>query len=54
MSYKQGFEDALELCISETDQSENKDKALAKMTEFLGLVKGDKLERLKEMLWTAK
>jgi hypothetical protein len=50
-SYRHGFEAALELCIAETTEAETKEKALAKMTEFLGLVKGDKMERLREMLW---
>jgi predicted RNase H-like HicB family nuclease len=53
-SYRVGFEAALELCITETAQADSKEKALAKMTEFLGLVKDDKMERLKEMLWMVK
>lgn len=53
-SYRIGFEAAIELCMAETLQSESKKKALAKMAEFLGLVKDDKVERLKEMLWNIK
>ena len=40
--------------MSETIESESKEKALAKMAEFLGLVKEDKMERLREMLWKVK
>jgi hypothetical protein len=53
-SYRVGFEAALELCMAETSQSESRAGALAKMAEFLGLVKEDKIERLKEMLWNIK
>jgi hypothetical protein len=53
-SYRVGFEAALELCITETAKAGSKEKALAKMTEFLGLVKDDKMERLREMLWKVK
>jgi hypothetical protein len=53
-SYRHGFEAALELCITETTEAKTKEKALAKMAEFLGLVKEDKMERLREMLWKVK
>jgi hypothetical protein len=53
-SYRVGFEAAIELCIAETMQSDSRERALAKMAEFLGLVKEDKVERLKEMLWNIK
>jgi ribosome assembly protein YihI (activator of Der GTPase) len=53
-SYRVGFEAAIELCITETVEADSKEKALSKMYEFLGLVKDDKLERLKEMLWHIK
>jgi hypothetical protein len=53
-SYRHGFEAALELCIFETTEATTKEKAVTKMTEFLGLVKEDKMERLREMLWKVK
>jgi hypothetical protein len=54
MSYRNGFEDAVELCIAETEQSETKEVAISRMKEFIELVKTDKLYRLKEMLWQIK
>lgn len=53
-SYRVGFEAALDLCIAEVRQSETKEIALAKMFEFLNLVKDDKIDRVKEMLWNIK
>lgn len=53
-SYRHGFEAALELCITEVSEADTREKALVKMTEFLQLVKEDKIERLKEMLWCIK
>jgi hypothetical protein len=54
MSYRDGFEDAVELCINETAQAETKDKAISRMQEFIELVKHDKICRIKEMLWQIK
>lgn len=54
MSYREGFEDAVELCLNEATQSETKDVAISRMQEFLELVKTDKMHRLKEMLWQIK
>ena len=51
MSYAQGFEDAVELCIAEMEDAESKEKALNKMNEILVLVKENKFQRLKRMLW---
>lgn len=51
MSYTQGFEDAVELCIAETEDAESKKKAVKKMNNILVLVKENKFERLKRMLW---
>jgi hypothetical protein len=53
-SYRIGFEAALDLCIAEVRQSESREVALAKLFEFRDLVKDDKIERVKEMLWNIK
>ena len=50
MSYQQGFEDAVELCIAETEDCCDRIKALEKMKDLLVLVKEDKFDRLKKML----
>lgn len=50
-SYKRGFEDCVELCLYEIQKAENLEEARKRIREFLGLVKEDKLERLKERLW---
>jgi len=52
--YRNGFEDALELCIAELNDAKDKDASVKKLMEYLGLVKEDKLERLKEMLFNVK
>jgi len=54
VTYRDGFEDALELCLAEVSNAETKEKAVVKMEEWLGLIKEDKLERLKRMLWMIK
>lgn len=51
VSYRQGFEDAVELCIAETEDANSKKNAVEKMRDILVLVKEDKFERLKKMLW---
>jgi hypothetical protein len=53
-SYRIGFEAAIELSINEIRHSETKEIALAKLYEFMSLVKDDKIERVKEMLWAIK
>ena len=50
LSYTEGFEDAIELCIAETEDSGDKGKALAKMKDLLVLIKEEKFDRLKKML----
>lgn len=50
MSYRDGFEDAVEFCIAETEDSNGKQQALEKMEEILLLVKEDKLDKIKKML----
>ncbi len=49
-SYRRGHEDALELCLSELGQAQNLEDAKSRVTELLGLVKEDKIDRLKHML----
>ena len=48
--YRTGFQDALELSISEIS-AQTKEAAQKKLEEYLGLVKEDKLARLKESLF---
>jgi hypothetical protein len=50
VSYAEGFEDAIELCIDETEDSTDKSKALERMRDLLVLVKEEKFDRLKKML----
>lgn len=50
-SYRRGWEDALELCLSEIQKIKTLNEARIKARELLGLIKEDKIERLKEMLW---
>jgi len=51
-SYRRGQEDAFELCLSEIAKARDLRDAYKRIQEILGLVKEDKLERLKRMLWT--
>lgn len=51
MSYREGFEDAVELCLYEASKAVGKKGAIEKLQEILGLVKEDKFQRIKEMLW---
>ena len=50
-NYRRGFEDCGELCLVETNEAETLEEARKRVREILGLVKEDKLERLKRMLW---
>jgi hypothetical protein len=50
LSYQEGFEDALELCLAETEDCQTKEVALEKMRDLLVLVKEQKFDRLKKML----
>jgi len=50
VDYAEGFEDAVELCIAETEDSKDQKKALAKMKDVLVLVKERKFDRLRKML----
>ena len=44
----------LELCFAEIRQYENKEQYLEKIGEFLELIKEDKIDRLREMIWNIK
>lgn len=50
MGYQNGFEDAIELCIAETEDSIDKESALKKMKEFLVSIKESKFDKLKKLL----
>jgi len=50
-SYRRGFEDAVELCLAELNDSNILEKAKKRLEEVLSLIKEDKIERLKRMLW---
>ena len=50
-SYGRGQEDAFELCLYELNRSKSLDEARRRIEEILGLVKEDKIERLRQMLW---
>jgi hypothetical protein len=47
VSYQNGFEDALELCIAETEDSSTRQEALEKMDEILTLIKENKFRQIK-------
>ena len=50
-SYRRGFEDAAELCLSEINESKTLKEAKQRVETVLSLIKEDKLERLKQILW---
>jgi hypothetical protein len=50
LSYQEGFEDAIELCLAESEDCLSKEAALEKMRDLLVLVKEQKFDRLKRML----
>ncbi|MGQ9565901.1 MAG: hypothetical protein ACUVT5_05080 [Candidatus Bathyarchaeales archaeon] len=54
MSYQEGFEDSLELCLIEVKKSKTKKAALGRLQYFLGLVKEHKLDRIKEAIGALK
>jgi hypothetical protein len=54
MSYQEGFEDALELCLSEVKKSNTKKDALSRLNYLLGLIKEHKLDRVKQMIGALK
>jgi len=54
MSYQEGFEDSLELCLVEVKKSKTKRLALDRIQYFLGLVKEHKFDRIKEAIGALK
>lgn len=54
MSYQEGFEDSLELCLVEVKRSKTKKVALDRIQYFLGLVKEHKFDRIKEAIGALK
>jgi hypothetical protein len=54
ISYRVGFQDALELSLDEIINAKTKEAAEKKIREFLGLVLEDKLSRLKQNLFDIK
>ena len=50
-SYRRGMEDALELCFHEVNKAEKLEVARNSIKELLGLVKEDKLDWIRKMLW---
>jgi len=53
-SYREGFEDSLELCLEEVVKSKGRQDALQRIRYLLGLVKEHKFDRIKEMLGALK
>lgn len=54
MSYHDGFEDAAELSLSEVRNSKSVTEAIDRLNDILSLVKEDKFDRIKKMLFTLK
>ena len=50
MSYEEGFEDAIELCMDEAEKPPDKQYAVKRLEYILGLVKEHKFEKIKRML----
>ncbi len=54
MSYEDGFEDAVELCMEEAERAPDKQDVVQRLKYILGLVKEHKFERIKQMLGSLK
>jgi len=54
MSYQDGFEDAVELSLSEVRKSNSIAETIDRLNEILQLVKEDKFERIRTMLFSLK
>jgi len=52
MGYQNGFEDAIELCLSEIVESKSKKEAVKKIKGLLGIMKSNKFERIRQKLGT--
>ena len=50
MSYEEGFEDAVELCMDEVERAPDNQAVVQWLKYILGLVKEHKFERVKRML----
>jgi len=53
-SYEEGFEDSLELCLSEVKDSNSKKDATQRIRYLLGLVKEHKFDRIKQIIGAIK
>jgi hypothetical protein len=53
-TYQEGFEDSLELCLTEVKNSNSKKDAIERIRYLLGLVKEHKFDRLREMIGAQK
>jgi hypothetical protein len=53
-TYREGFEDSLELCLTEVKKSNSKKDAITRIRYLLGLVKEHKFDRLREMIGAPK
>jgi len=53
-SYQEGFEDSLELCLTEVKRSNSKKDAVERIKYLLGLVKEHKFDRIKQLLGAIK
>ena len=49
--YKRGFEDSVELCLFEVSRAKSLEEARKRLEEIWNLIKEDKIERIKRMLW---
>ena len=49
--YKRGFEDSVELCLFEVSRAKSLEEARKRIEEVWSLIKEDKIERIKRMLW---
>jgi len=50
-SYKWGFEDSVELCLFEVSRTKSLNEAKKRVEENWSLIKKDKIECIKRMLW---
>jgi len=53
-NYQEGFEDSLELCLTEIKKSNSKKDAVQRIKYLLGLVKEHKFDRIKQILGAIK
>jgi len=50
MSYNNGIEDAIELCLKEILESKDKDEAVQRVKGLLGFMKTSKFDRIKKLI----